>query len=381
VSGAAGTLSDAELRAEVIRLGPWHIDVEITPAVSTAASLDAPPGAYSGSFGKISFSRRRDGIMRRLQRIFPHGMEGRSVMDCACNCGAYLFWSREHGAGECFGFDAREHWIRQARFLARHRTAPSDGMRFEVCDLYDLPRLAPGRFDVTWFNGIFYHLPDPISGLKLAADLTDELLILNTATRAGHADGALVVGHENPDRLLAGMDSLNWFPTGPRVLTRILNWMGFPEVRCSVWRSPPGQPDGLDRIEMLAARRKGYLADFDASAGTGAERLAHVLGTTVAPGAGIGVLTAAGEDAPDVRGRRVVSLAPAADDEAVAQASRLAQDGIRYLAAGPRALATLADRPRLTAWIRSHQTVASAAGEYELFDLEQPVEGGGVVGK
>ena len=48
-------------------------------------------------------------------------MEGRRVLDCACNCGYFLFWSRELGAGEGLGFDAREHWIRQARFLAAHR--------------------------------------------------------------------------------------------------------------------------------------------------------------------------------------------------------------------------------------------------------------------
>jgi tRNA (mo5U34)-methyltransferase len=378
LSTPARTLSDADLRAEVIRLGPWHIDVEITPTVSTAAALDAPPGTYPDSFGKITFSQRREGIMGRLTRIFPRGMEGRSVMDCACNCGAYLFWSREHDAGECFGFDSREHWIRQARFLARHRTAPSDGMRFEVCDLYDLPGLAPGRFDVTWFNGIFYHLPDPLSGLKVAAALTDELLILNTAARAGRDDGALVVGRENPARLLAGMDSLNWFPTGPRVLARILNWLGFPEVRCSVWRHPPGQPDSLDRIEMLAARRKGYLADFDASTGTGAERLGHVLATTVAPGSAIAVLAAAGEDVPQARGRRVLALPAAAEDaDTIARARRLREDGVRYLAAGPQALA---DRARLATWVRSHEAIAGAAGEHEVFDLERPVEGG-VVGE
>ena len=121
MSGAAHTLTADELAAEVIRLGPWHIEVEITPEVSTAVALDAPPGTYPDSFGKISFSRRYDGIMARLRKVFPNGLEGRSVMDCACNCGAYLFWSKEHGAGECFGFDAREHWIEQARFLAEHR--------------------------------------------------------------------------------------------------------------------------------------------------------------------------------------------------------------------------------------------------------------------
>ena len=87
--------------------------------------------------------------------VFPQGMAAPRA-GLGCNCGYFLFWSRSWGRGSAFS-DAREHWIRQARFLAAHRTA-SDGIRFEVCDLYDLP--AGPRFNVTFFNGIFYHLPD-----------------------------------------------------------------------------------------------------------------------------------------------------------------------------------------------------------------------------
>src|SRR5256885_7699535 len=161
-------MTAAERREEVIRLGPWHIDVEITPEVSTGAFLDAPPGTYPDSQGSVTFHDPHDGFLRRLRRIYPGGLEGRSVLDCACNCGAYLFYAKEAGAGRCLGFDVREHWISQARFLAEHRERPSDQMRFEVSDLYDLHELEPGTFDLTLFMGIFYHLPDPIRGLKLA---------------------------------------------------------------------------------------------------------------------------------------------------------------------------------------------------------------------
>ena len=41
-------LTVAELRAEVIRLGPWHVDFAITPEISTRAFLDAPALPPSG---------------------------------------------------------------------------------------------------------------------------------------------------------------------------------------------------------------------------------------------------------------------------------------------------------------------------------------------
>ena len=159
----------AALRDEVIRLGPWHIDIEITPEVSTGDCFDAAQGTYSTEHGNISFYSPRTGFLRRLRRAFPDGLEGRSVLDCACNCGAHLFYAKEAGAGRCFGFDVRRHWIDQAHFLAEHRTAPADDMRFEVADLYDLPALDLPRFDVTFFFGIF--LPPPGPGHRTEARL------------------------------------------------------------------------------------------------------------------------------------------------------------------------------------------------------------------
>ena len=128
------TLSTPELREELTRLGPWHMEVEISPELTTAAYLESPAREYPDSFGEVSFYRPRDTFIWRLSRLFPDGLQGRRVLDCACNCGAYLFYAKELGAGECIGFDVREHWIRQARFLAEHREGPTEGIRFEACD-------------------------------------------------------------------------------------------------------------------------------------------------------------------------------------------------------------------------------------------------------
>jgi tRNA (mo5U34)-methyltransferase len=146
----------AELREEIIRLGPWHFDIEVADGLSTAVSLEAPPGTYPEHFGLVSFQDVRSEHRVHLRNMYPDGLQGRSVLDCACNRGGYLFWSRELGAGKCFGFDARERWIRQARFIKDHRP-DTDGIEFEVMDLYDLPDRGLEPFDLTIFKGIFYH--------------------------------------------------------------------------------------------------------------------------------------------------------------------------------------------------------------------------------
>jgi tRNA (mo5U34)-methyltransferase len=256
-------VDDSALKDEIIRLGPWHLDVEVTPEVSTRVALEAPPDSYPDSFGPVSFVDARESWKANMRRIYPDGLEGRAFLDCACNCGGYVFWAKELGAGRCFGFDVHDHWIKQARFLLEHRTGPRDDVRFETRDLYDLPKIHLEPFDVTLFKGIFYHLPDPITGLKIAADLTKELMIVGTATRSGLPDGLLAIDQESDEWIMSGVYGLNWLPTGPDVLDRILRWVGFVETRMTGWlkESRPGTRQG--RMQMIASKRPGLLDALD----------------------------------------------------------------------------------------------------------------------
>jgi SAM-dependent methyltransferase len=332
-------LADLEfLKAELERLGPWHIEVEVVPGLTTAVARDERRD------GGLAFKPPKKRFTRLLSRIYPNGLEGRSVLDCACNCGAFSFFAKELGAGPCLGFDAREHWIEQARFLAANRAAPTDGMRFEVCELDELPKLASEPADLTIFNGIFYHLPDPVAGLKIAADLTRELLILNTSTALGYPDGVLVAASEGPDHPLSGVHGLNWFPSGPRVVIAILAWMGFPAARCTNWRA--------GRTEVIAARDAGTLAAFD-STRRGRNGVREIAATSTPPGATVVV---AGDDPRLlwIPGRKALKLTP----EALREADYL-------LVPGP------ADVPRTARPLTPHVSVDGVCSIFALGDERQ----------
>ena len=250
------------VRRELRALAPWHMKVDVREGATTADAADAE---VDPKLGKVHFLDPGPGYRALMTSLYPDGLAGRSVLDCACNCGGYSLWSRELGASRCFGFDVRDHWIRQAEFLAKEREQPSDGCSFEVLDLYDLPS-RDEEFDIAIFKGIFYHLPDPVRGLKVVADTTKELILLNTATRAGVDDGFLAVAEESTDFVMSGVYGLNWLPTGPAVLQRILGWMGFPATRISWWQKETpllsgGQP--LGRIEILAAREEATFHHYD----------------------------------------------------------------------------------------------------------------------
>ncbi|MGH8557779.1 MAG: class I SAM-dependent methyltransferase [Methylococcales bacterium] len=250
----------AELKQQIIDLGPWHHDIQVTPEISTAVSLEKHK-AHITAFSNMY----RQNFYAVMSSIFPDGkLDGKSFLDCACNCGGYCFWAKELGATNYFGFDVRKHWIDQAEFLLKNRTLSGEGISIKQRDLYDVPSLNISRVDITLFKGIFYHLPDPITGLKIAADLTTDLLIFDSATRYGTKDGFLAVANEDVNNLMSGVHGLNWFPTGPEVIKRILLWMGFKEFRV-LMNSQNNKYPTLGRLCLLAARTSGYFEYFDQS--------------------------------------------------------------------------------------------------------------------
>lgn len=248
-------MSAQDLRNRIAGLGPWHHDVEVAPGVNTGGP--APTGSYPPELGAPSLIRPGDVLAKLVEEVFPEGLAGRSMLDCACNAGGYLFAAATLGAGRCFGFDARRHWIDQARFLAEY--LPGENIEFATLELASLPEFGLEPFDVTLFNGIFYHLPDPVAGLRIAADHTRELIVVNTATLPGGGD-SLVLSHESATEVMSGVHGLAWLPTNDRVLRAILRWCGFEHTRLRYEGPAAGN---RRRIELLAARDEGTFAHYD----------------------------------------------------------------------------------------------------------------------
>ena len=268
------TPTEAELRAEILRLGPWHYDLEIAPGIHTGAPV--PPGTYAPELGTPTIIQLHY-VTQLLAAVYPGGLAGRSMLDCACNAGGLLFKAAQIGAGRSFGFDVREHWIEQARFLARH--LPSENIQFAVRDLMSLPELGLEPFDITFFSGILYHLPDPIAGLQIAADHTRELLIVNTDVIPAGVDG-LVLNRESQTEVMSGVHGLAWVPTSERVVREMLAWCGFPHARLLFDMAMPYK---RRRMAVMGARDERIFAHYDMLRAAGRrsrwkERILRLLG-------------------------------------------------------------------------------------------------------
>ena len=247
--------------AEIRKLGPWHHNIRLTEQLEIMDAYSESERERKNN-QNISMISSQPSFEHKAGLIYPDGLHGKRFLDCACNAGGYCFWAAELGAEAAYGFDVREHWIEQARFVQRHRTvAPVDNIRFETCDLMTLPDKGLEPADFTLFKGIFYHLADPILGLKIAADLTREVLWLNTARCFIDNTESLYCTFEAPQNLMSGVHALSWTPSGPSVVAKMLYWMGFTDIRHVFSKQYEDRPR-FGRMEIIAARTPGMLDRF-----------------------------------------------------------------------------------------------------------------------
>lgn len=136
------------IRAKIASVAYWHHTMTLAPGVKT-------PGAYEPA-----------GIFRRLH--LSENLDGLRVLDIGASDGFYSFEAERRGAevtavdscpSDQTGFDV-------ARDILGAKT------RFVQENIYDLPSLSLGRFDIIFFMGVIYHLPDPYLALEIVRSLT-----------------------------------------------------------------------------------------------------------------------------------------------------------------------------------------------------------------
>ena len=201
--------------------------------------------------------------MRNLfKKVYRQGFHGKSFMDIGCNGGGYCILANELGADYVYGFDVRQQWVDQCIFLRDkiYKVSP-EKMHFDVSHIHDLEKM-DRKFDITLFKGVLYHIPDPIHSLKTVCDMTNEVLILNTAGSLEAPADCLKVFFEDPDSSMAGIDNMAWLPGSPQVLRHILEWCGFKYSRVYQRIQYPDRPH-MQRIGLIAAREEKLLRAYE----------------------------------------------------------------------------------------------------------------------
>lgn len=245
---------------EIRQMRPWHHNIQLTEDLQVRDAFSEEERQKENN-DNVAIHNTRRSFQTKLGLMYPDGMQGKRFLDCACNAGGYCFWASELGA-KAYGFDVRDHWINQASFSKQHRSAwQKDNVHFEVRDLMTLPEMNLEPADLTLFKGIFYHLADPVLGLKIAADLTREVIWVNTNRCFIDNTESLYCTFEAPEHPMSGVHALSWIPSGPSVIGKMLYWLGFTDIWHVFSKRYDHRPQ-IGRMEVIASRVPGLLDEL-----------------------------------------------------------------------------------------------------------------------
>jgi tRNA (mo5U34)-methyltransferase len=211
VANVAGYVEESI--ADKVKKYPWFHSIDLGHGIVT-------PGGKSSAIHAAESAAFFD----------PIKMDGATIIDIGAWNGFYSFEAKRRGASRVLATDhfTWNHEMfrgRETFDLARSAL----GLDVEALDI-DVPELSPekvGTFDVVLFLGVFYHLFDPIDGLRRAASLTKEVLVVETHTDLGEIDRPAMVMY--PGAECAG-DPTNWWGPNNACVRALLNTMGFVRI-------------------------------------------------------------------------------------------------------------------------------------------------------
>lgn len=205
------------------------------------ARIDELEWFHSIDLGEGLVTPGRDDSAAKLARLgLPADLSGKSVLDIGAYDGFFSFAAERRGADRVLAVDtlAWERGERSGRacFDLAHRALASrvESLVRDVHDLCAEGDAGIGRFDVVLCLGVLYHLREPLRALERVADVTGDLLVLETATDATHLSRPAMVWY--PDDELAG-DASNWVGPNEALLESWLREVGFRQVEV-VYRRP-----------------------------------------------------------------------------------------------------------------------------------------------
>lgn len=245
-------------------MAPWHFDIALGDEIGTLDGNRAKFGRQIDDWPVGVVDPKE--LEPLLLSLYPEGLKGKRFLDVACNGGGYSIVAKQLGADYALGFDARDHWVNQAKYCAA--ALGLQGIDFRVDGAHTFT--SDEQFDLTLFKGIFYHLADPVSVMRRIADVTREVVIVDTATGGGERGDLRMTfkAEDKPAHLMTGVELIAWWPSGPDLIAELLKRMGFPATREVYWKRKRTRSGfGGGRCRVVAARSDALLAAYDASAG------------------------------------------------------------------------------------------------------------------
>ena len=229
---AARDMEKQEIESEIKRLAPFHHKVDLPHGLST--------------YDPEQSLRRRE--QTRLDALTRHAfpalleacggsLEGKRVIDIACNAGGFSVAAAKQGAEHVLGIDVADRYIEQANFIKR--ALGMEQLEFRKMAMEDCSEETTGMFDVSFCFGILYHLEDPVFAMKKLSDVTREVMLVDASLVQTPLSRSAIWKMSVPRVVEEGDKSTTalWrtekrvqFKPNKKAVIELLKFLGFPNV-------------------------------------------------------------------------------------------------------------------------------------------------------
>ncbi len=255
---------DEEIKQKVANLKPWHYEFDLGASVTPIRKKE-----------KVSrHGQRKAYFFDPLVQLCGGSLEGKRVLDLACNAGFWSLNSVHAGCDYVLGIDGRQMHIDQANLVFEANGIDGDRHDFIEGDIFETDLRQFGRFDVVLCLGLMYHISKHVELLEKISDLNTDILVVDTllSTLPG---SVLEIDRQDVDNNLSALDyNLAMKPSG-QAMRELVELFGYsvstlePDFRDEAgnpsWTGAPDYERGARRAFVCS--KKTDLSSLPAESG------------------------------------------------------------------------------------------------------------------
>jgi ubiquinone/menaquinone biosynthesis C-methylase UbiE len=163
-------MSPDQMQKRIAELAPWFYPFNFGNGITAPTKI--PPEVEG------IFKTRLEMVQQVVDAHFGSRLPEIACADIGCHEGFYTIAMAKKGIARLVGIDVRESNLRRARFVAEAMGFSQIAFRQGNCERLRADEV--GRFELTLFLGVLYHLENPMLCLRNVANLTKELCIVET---------------------------------------------------------------------------------------------------------------------------------------------------------------------------------------------------------
>jgi len=166
-------ISDSsDLLEKTKMLGPWFHQINLNGVKTRDIFKTDSPKSYKfdKNYTDQDFNDNPLWIWSRFKKYVPENLDGKNVLDIACNCGFYSFELSNRGAN-VIGIDNSYQDIVRANFSKK--VLGIENVEFRICDVDEINKEFKSQFDIVLCLGLLYHLKDPERTINNVSKMTN----------------------------------------------------------------------------------------------------------------------------------------------------------------------------------------------------------------